>query len=90
MGQYRIEITAVGGHGCQRELKDGSAVVGCGRMDCPDCLTARFVADLARAGNNIEDASLTHWPGQLHAVVDTFEKPQAHTRWASRHRKGGF
>lgn len=90
MGQYKIEITAVGGHGCQRELKDGDVVCGCGSMTCPDCLTAKFIADLARAGNNVEAATLTHWPGQPHSVVDTFEKPQVHTLQAVRRRKGSF
>ena len=90
MGQYKIEITAVGGHGCQRELKDGETVYGCGRMDCPDCITAKFVADLARAQNNIESATLTHWPGSPSEVVDTFARPETHTIRAKRPRKGGF
>lgn len=73
MGDFRIEISAVGAHGCARETKDGERVQGCGLMRCPDCLTAKFVADLARVGSDVKAASLTHWPNESCAVVDTFE-----------------
>mgnify|MGYP001617174431 FL=1 len=62
MGQYRIEITAVGGHGCERQVKDGQKVWGCRRMGCPDCETRNFVDSLRRQGQSIEKATLTHWP----------------------------
>lgn len=69
MGQFKIEVTAVGGHGCQREKRDGETVRDCGYLTCPDCTARRFVAELAKH-NNVEAASLTHWPGQPSQVVD--------------------
>ncbi len=70
MGRFRIEITAVGGHGCQRELKDGAQVPGCGQPTCPDCQARALVASLQRTGNSVQQATLTHWPGDPHEVVD--------------------
>lgn len=71
MGTYNIEIEAVGGHGCQRELKDGEAVAGCGQDSCPDCQTRRFVRVLREVTNSsISKAKLTHWPGQESEVQD--------------------
>ena len=69
MGQFKIEIVAVGGHGCQREIKDGGEVYGCGQLNCPDCRAREFVADMRRR-YNVESASLTHWPGTQSQVVD--------------------
>lgn len=69
MGTFNINITAVGGHGCQREIKDGQEVSGCGEETCPDCKTRRFVEDLRRSAS-VESAILTHWPGQPTQVVD--------------------
>jgi hypothetical protein len=82
MGTFRIEIQAVGGHGCQREIKDGGHVQGCGLSGCPDCIARRAVEALQTAGvffdlkNNLDNpdvanyARVTHWPGQPSAVVD--------------------
>lgn len=70
MGQFRIEIIAVGGHGCQREVKDGEVVAGCGQSSCPDCAAREFVARLKASGNSIEKAELTHWPGTTTEVRD--------------------
>jgi hypothetical protein len=70
MGNYRVEIEAVGGHGCQREVKEGSVVYGCGRRDCPDCAAREFVAELKRKGNSMVHARLIHWPGTPTEVQD--------------------
>ena len=72
MGQFKIEITAAGGHGCKREPKEGERVYGCRRMDCPDCAFADFVERLRRSGAGpiIEKATFTHWPGTPEQVVD--------------------
>ncbi len=70
MGDYRIEINAVGGHGCSREVKNGGKVWGCRRMDCPDCQAREFVARLQRSNNTVKSATLTHWPGQASEVND--------------------
>lgn len=70
MGTFNISVTAVGGHGCQREKKDGEAVEGCGLPGCPDCIARRFVGELQASGASVGDAKLTHWPGQPTEVQD--------------------
>lgn len=73
MGEFRVELTGVGAHGCQREVKDGGTVYGCARMDCPDCVTAEYVGRMAKhAGVTVVSAKITHWPGQPNEVVDNF------------------
>lgn len=91
MGDFRIVVNAVGGHGCQRDLKDGERVFGCGSMNCPDCLTAEFIAKLQRASTHVKDATLTHWPGQPSEVRDEFivsDPPIGNLR--GRVRRGSF
>lgn len=82
MGMYRIEIEATGGHGCQREIKDGGDVHGCGYITCPDCNARRFVKIIQLIlGNSVSKAVLTHWPGQPGEVQDDL---------LSRKRRGSF
>jgi hypothetical protein len=81
MGTFKVEITAVGGHGCQREIKDGGEVYGCGQKSCPDCEARAVVAALKRIGCSVTEATLTHWPGQPGQVVDDL---------LSKVRKGSF
>lgn len=82
MGNFRVEIEAVGGHGCQREVKDGETVTGCGRMGCPDCEARRFLKQfLAVTGATLVEAKLRHWPGQPGEVIDDLQ---------TRVRKGHF
>jgi hypothetical protein len=70
MGKFRVLVEAIGGHGCEREIKDGSEVYGCQSRGCPDCAAREFVAELKRKGNNVEIATLTHWPETDHQVID--------------------
>jgi hypothetical protein len=70
MGRFQVTITAIGGHGCQRDRKDGHTVVGCGSATCPDCQARRFVRALRDTGSSIEAATLEHWPGTPELVVD--------------------
>lgn len=79
MGTFRVEVQAVGGHGCQRDVKDGGTVVGCGSPSCPDCITREYIAKLKATGvsfdttgseNTIGYAKITHWPGQRGTVFD--------------------
>lgn len=63
MGNFKIEIEAVGGHGIQREIKQGeridySATYG----HEPDAMAAAFVRDLACKNNDVLYAKLVHWP----------------------------
>lgn len=62
MGDFRITIEALGGHGCQREIKDGGHVVGCERRDCPDCMARELVRRMKRAGMTLHKAEIVHWP----------------------------
>lgn len=81
MGQFRVELTAVGGHGCQREIKDGGNVRDCGEPRCLDCITRRYVNDIAKTGSTIEAATFTHWPGTPEQVIDNL---------VTGERKGSF
>src|SRR5579859_2363602 len=65
MGDYRIVIEAMGGHGCQREKGDGEAVVGCDRPHCPDCMARELVRRLKRSGEQVKKAELIHWPADM-------------------------
>lgn len=70
MGQFRVTVTAVGGHGCQREKGDGENVVGCEQRHCPDCITREYVRRLKRSGSTVEQAELVHWPNEPGCVRD--------------------
>ena len=79
MGTFRVEVQATGGHGCQREIKNGGELTGCGQPTCPDCITRDYVKRLKDAGcyfsdsgdhNNAGYAQITHWPGGNGAVFD--------------------
>jgi hypothetical protein len=75
MGDFNINITASGGHGCERKAKAGEKLYGrCGRFNCPDCMAYEFVQQLKQRGmfgNLISaKAEFTHWPGQASSVVD--------------------
>jgi hypothetical protein len=51
MGAFNINITGVGGHGCERKAKAGEKLYGrCGRFTCPDCMAYDFVQRLKQAG----------------------------------------
>jgi hypothetical protein len=62
MGDYRVTVEAIGGHGCSRETKDGEQVKPCEQPSCPDCKAREFVASLKRSGNSVTMAKLEHWP----------------------------
>lgn len=81
MGQFHVHVDAVGGHGCQREVKDGETVTGCGQPSCPDCITRDYVGKLKASGASVSEATLTHWPGQPSEVRDNL---------LTGHRRGSF
>ena len=70
MGDYRVVIEATGGHGCQREKRDGAVVGTCDSPGCPDCRVRALVKDLRATGNTVKSATLTHWPGEQGEVTD--------------------
>lgn len=60
MGDFNINITGVGGHGCERKAGPGDKLYGrCGRFNCPDCLAYEFVQRLRQAGTLREGESAT-------------------------------
>jgi hypothetical protein len=71
MGQFRVVIDAVGGHGCMREVKDGENVIGCERVGCPDCQVRELVRRMKRAGTQISVARIEHWPEQQEVPAPT-------------------
>lgn len=51
MGAFNINITGVGGHGCERKAKAGDKLYArCGRFNCPDCMAYEFVQQLKQKG----------------------------------------
>jgi hypothetical protein len=71
MGDYRITVEAVGGHGCSRKTKSGEKVEPCGQSYCPDCLAREFVARLG----GVATATLEHWPVPGAAGTTRTENP---------------
>lgn len=60
MGAFNINITGVGGHGCDRKAKSGEKLYGrCGRFGCPDCMAHDFVQQLRQRGMLSEGAQAT-------------------------------
>jgi len=76
MGDFRIEIEAQGGHGCDRKAKEGDELRGCGQETCPDCITARFVSDMQRAGMRPNVAFFTHWPESMREHISLEDNPE--------------
>ena len=78
MGTFNINITGVGGHGCERKAKAGDKLYGrCGRFGCPDCMAHDFVQQMKQRGmfnNTPANATFTHWPGTETEVVDDLLK----------------
>lgn len=70
MGDFTVVVKAIGGHGCQRDKKDGSVVENCGFAGCPDCAARDFVKRLMDQGQMVTEATLTHWPNTDVSVVD--------------------
>lgn len=61
MGNFKIEIEAVGGHGYAREVKEGEPIRFDSSSNDPDNITKVFV-DQLRGNNNVLSAKLVHWP----------------------------
>lgn len=89
MGDFRITIEGVGGHGCGREAKDGEEVIRCGRSSCPDCTAIEFVDEL-KAANNIVSAKMEHWPVPGAAGTTRTENPGPIDDLLTGTRRGTF
>jgi hypothetical protein len=71
MGQFKIEITAAGGHGDDRHIKDGEKLdLGMLPETSVDRVAHEAVEALKQRGCTVESATLTHWPDQQGEVVD--------------------
>lgn len=71
MGNFRIVIDAVGGHGVDRDVKHGEKVNHFSEgMQTPDALAKHFVQFLQANGIQPDSAKLIHWPGEEGEVVD--------------------
>jgi hypothetical protein len=71
MGNFRIIVNATGGHGVDRGKKHGETVdFNADNENAPDALAKRFVDELRAKGNNVQEATIHHWPGQDSQVVD--------------------
>lgn len=71
MGQFRIVISAIGNHGCERAARPGDKLHRrCGKLSCPDCFIYDFVQQLKMRGIVVGEATFTHWPGTKIEVVD--------------------
>jgi hypothetical protein len=76
MGQFKITIRAVGGHGVDRGKKHGEKVdfhaenSTDGRYKSPDSIAKEFVDELVKQGNNVESAVIVHWPETESQVMD--------------------
>lgn len=83
MGNFRIEIEAVGGHGCDRNAKQGEAIaVDPLHANCPDCIARRFVSEL-KSGMNVVEAKLVHWPDSTPIVDDIANGVRLHRDFSS-------
>lgn len=75
MGQFNINITALGGHGCDRKAAPGEKLYSrCRRFDCPDCRAYDFLQTLQQMGVVVGEATYTHLPGTNVEVVDDLLK----------------
>lgn len=60
MGDFRIIVNAIGGHGQDRDKKNGE-IVDFGE-NTPEAIAKEFIEKLKASGVNVEDASVVHWP----------------------------
>lgn len=68
MGDFRIVIDAIGGHGQDREKKDGEVVDFTkinevfNSYNTPEQVTKDFIAGLRIIGCSVQSAKIIHWP----------------------------
>ena len=71
MGEFRIVIDAIGGHGDEREVGDGGTLHYSLYPERSLALVAfEAVAELRKRGATVTGATLIHWPGTPGEVVD--------------------
>lgn len=71
MGDFRVTIKAVGGHGQDRSTGNGEVVdFEADNVNSPEAILKRAVAELQATGNSVTEATVHHWPGTSSEVVD--------------------
>ena len=88
MGNFKIEIEAIGGHGDFREVKQGEQLppyqdAPGTTWSSPDRDAREFVATFAKA-NNVISAKLIHWPDTTPIVDDLKAGVREHGDFAER------
>lgn len=89
MGNFKIEIEAVGGHGDFREVKQGEALPQYGAttaergVGTPDHMARDFVAEFAKH-SNVLSAKLIHWPDTTPIVDNLLTGVREHGDFAER------
>lgn len=74
MGQFTIEITATGGHGVDRNVKDGEVVNFFKEGNqTPDAMAKFLELQLTNIGYNVENAVIKHWPDTSNEVIDNLK-----------------
>ena len=73
MGNFKVELHAVGDHLGERHVGDGETLQGNvqpGDVGHLDTIVHKFVEDLQAAGASVESAVLTHWPDSADSIED--------------------
>lgn len=86
MGNFRVTINAVGGHGQDRNNKTGKDIDftdgrGDDRSATPEEIILEAVEKLKAQGCSVSEVTVHHWPGTEGEVVDNL---------LTKTRKGNF
>lgn len=82
MGDFKVELRAVGDHLGERHVGDGGTLQGNvqpGDVGHLDTIVHKFVEDLKAAGASIESAVLTHWPNSSDPIEDDLLEKVRHS-----------
>jgi hypothetical protein len=83
MGNFKIEIEAVGGHGIAREIPEGGLIPYDPGSKDPDSLAHAFVRDF-KLTNNVISAKLIHWPDTTPIVDNLLTCTREHGDFSER------
>lgn len=75
MGDFRIIIDCVGGHGQDRSKKDGEVVdFNTDGQGSPEALAVELIEKLKQSGCSVDAARIVHWP------LDNYGGPEQNGR----------